>query len=67
MRNVSDKSCRENQNTHCMFSNIFPKIMPFPNLPSWCGQGQLQPVALPSNYTGEVVGKKVLVSVEVEN
>jgi hypothetical protein len=23
MRNVSDKSCRENQNTHFMFSNVF--------------------------------------------
>jgi len=20
---VSDKSCRENQNTHCMFNNVF--------------------------------------------
>jgi hypothetical protein len=29
MRNVSDKSCRENQNTHFMFSNVFPKIVPF--------------------------------------
>jgi hypothetical protein len=23
MRNVSDKSCRENQNTHFMFNNFF--------------------------------------------
>ena len=29
MRNVSDKSCREYQNTHFMFCNIFPKIVPF--------------------------------------
>jgi len=29
MRNVSDKSCRENQNTHFVFNNIFPKIAPF--------------------------------------
>jgi hypothetical protein len=29
MRNVSDESCRENQNTHSMFNNIFPKIVPF--------------------------------------
>ena len=29
MRNVSDKSCRENQNTHFVFSNIFTKIVPF--------------------------------------
>jgi len=27
MRNVSDKSCRENQNTHFVFTNVFPKIM----------------------------------------
>jgi len=26
-RNVSDNSCRENQNTHFMFSDFFPKIM----------------------------------------
>jgi len=25
MRNVSDKSCRENQNTHFMFNNVFLK------------------------------------------
>jgi hypothetical protein len=25
MRNVSDKSCRENQNTHFMLSKVFPK------------------------------------------
>jgi len=29
MRNVSDKSCRENQNTHFVFSNYFTKIVPF--------------------------------------
>ena len=29
MRNVSDKSCTENQNTHFVFSNFFPKIVPF--------------------------------------
>jgi hypothetical protein len=29
MRNVSDKSCRENQNTHFIFSNSFTKIVPF--------------------------------------
>jgi len=28
MRNVSDKSCRENQNTHFKFNNIFSKIVP---------------------------------------
>jgi len=29
MRDVSDKSCIENQNTHFMFNNLFSKIMPF--------------------------------------
>jgi hypothetical protein len=30
MRNISDKICRENQNTHFVFSNfLFPKIVPF--------------------------------------
>jgi len=28
-RNVSNKSCRENQNTHLMFSNFFSKIALF--------------------------------------
>ena len=27
--NVSEKSCRENRNTHFMFSKILPKIVPF--------------------------------------
>jgi hypothetical protein len=29
MKNVSDKSCRENQNTHFIFNKYFPKIVPF--------------------------------------
>ena len=29
MKNISDKSCRENQNAHFIFSNVFPKIVPF--------------------------------------
>jgi hypothetical protein len=29
MRNVSDKSCKENQNTHFMYTTFSPKIMPF--------------------------------------
>jgi len=29
MRNVSDKSCRENQNTHFVFYNFYLKIVPF--------------------------------------
>jgi len=29
MRNVSNKNCRENQNTHFVFNNIFSKIRPF--------------------------------------
>jgi len=29
MRNVSDESCRESPNAHCMFNNFFLKITPF--------------------------------------
>jgi len=29
LRRNSDKSCRENENTHFMFNNVFPKILPF--------------------------------------
>ena len=29
VRNVSGKISRENQNTHFVFSNFFPKIVPF--------------------------------------
>jgi hypothetical protein len=29
MRNVTDKSCTENQNTHFVFSTMFPKILRF--------------------------------------
>jgi hypothetical protein len=29
VRNVPDKRCRENQNTHFVFSNLFLKIVPF--------------------------------------
>jgi hypothetical protein len=28
IRNVSDRNCRENQNTHFVLSNFFPKIVP---------------------------------------
>jgi len=27
IKNISDKSCRENQNAHFVFSNCFPKIL----------------------------------------
>ena len=29
MRNVSNRSCRENKNTHFMLRNFVPKIVPF--------------------------------------
>jgi len=32
MRNISDKSCRENQYTHFMFNNFFSKIVSFINV-----------------------------------
>jgi len=28
-RNISDKSCRQSQNTHFSFNNCLPKIVPF--------------------------------------
>jgi hypothetical protein len=31
MRNVSNKSCRENKNKNFIFSNFFPNIVPFMN------------------------------------
>jgi hypothetical protein len=35
MWNVSDRSCREDQNTHLTLSDIFPKIILFMR---WCGE-----------------------------
>jgi len=32
MRNVSEEVCSYNYNTHFMFHNIFPKIVPFMRL-----------------------------------
>jgi hypothetical protein len=29
MRNFTDKFCTENQNTHFMFNDVFPKNVPF--------------------------------------
>jgi len=29
MRNISDKSCRENQNTHFVYNSCYTKIVPF--------------------------------------
>ena len=40
MRNVSDKSCTENQNTHFMFGNCFSKIVPFMRK---CGKNIVKP------------------------
>jgi len=38
-RNVPDKRCRENQNTHFVFSKCFPKIAPFTRK---CGKNPVQ-------------------------
>ena len=40
MRNSLDKSCRENQNTHFMFNNLFPKNAQFMRQcrKIWCNQ-----------------------------
>jgi len=40
MRNVSNKSCRENQNTHFVFSNCYSKILQF--MRKCCKLGMLQ-------------------------
>ena len=42
MRNVSHKSCTENQNTHFVFSNVIPKVVPFMRLcgKKYCTAGQ---------------------------
>jgi len=35
MRNISGKTCRENQNTRFIFNNFFPENLPFVK---WCGK-----------------------------
>ena len=41
MRHVSDKTCTENQNTHFMFNNFFPTVVPFiDNVKKCCTAGQ---------------------------
>jgi len=42
MRNISDKSCKENQNTHFMFGNFFPWIWCrlCANVDKYCRAGQ---------------------------
>jgi hypothetical protein len=41
MRNVSDKSCRENRNTRFTFSNLFPKsCLLWANVEAFCRAGQ---------------------------
>jgi hypothetical protein len=43
MRNVSDKSCRENQNTHFVLGNFFnSKIVPFIKWKNFAQQGRPQ-------------------------
>jgi hypothetical protein len=37
MRNLSDKSCGENQDTHFMFGNVYSKTAPFiDNVGQYC-------------------------------
>jgi hypothetical protein len=41
MRNVSDKNCRENQNTHFMYNNFFWKLCQLQNnVEKYCRAGQ---------------------------
>jgi len=35
MRNIPDKRCRENQNNHFKFSDVFPEVVPFMK---YCGK-----------------------------
>jgi hypothetical protein len=39
-RNVSEKSCRENQKTHFMFNNFFLKCHLWDNMGKYCGGGE---------------------------
>jgi hypothetical protein len=39
IKNVSDKSCKENQNTHFMFSNFLKNCAVY-NMEKYCGAGQ---------------------------
>ena len=42
MRNVSDKPCRENQNTYCMINKHFfeNRVVLLDNMEKYCGSGQ---------------------------
>jgi hypothetical protein len=40
MRNVSNKSCIENENTNFIFSNIFPKHLSCMNNVEKCGEAR---------------------------
>jgi len=40
MRNVSDESCRENQNTHFVFNNFFPPLMKIVHEIMWKNIGE---------------------------
>ena len=41
MRNVSDRSCRENPNTCFIFNNFFPYLVPLgDNVKKYCRGGQ---------------------------
>jgi hypothetical protein len=41
MRKLSDKICRENQNTHFIFNNFFLKLFRLSdNMQKYCGAGQ---------------------------
>jgi hypothetical protein len=37
MKNVSDRICRENENTHFMFNNLFAKTVPLWDNVEKCG------------------------------
>jgi len=45
MRNISSKSCRENQNTHFMFNKFFLSCRLWGNVEKFCRAGQAIDVA----------------------
>jgi len=47
MKSFLDKNCRENQNAHPLFNNVFPKLVPFV---SECGKHMVEPDRLQKIY-----------------
>ena len=62
MRNVSDKNCRESQNTHFMFNNFFLKIVPlWDNMGKYsrAGQARDDKIILCKRYTCRITRLRI--------